>query len=107
MLRVPQQIRAIRADGVLEIVWEPGLVRRYPFAFLRRECPCAACVNEFTGERTLDPASIPDSILPVGVEFSGNYAIKFQWSDGHATGLYTWDRLVELSASPEVQHVEG
>ncbi len=102
MIRAPQQIRAIRADGVLEIVWEPGTVCRYPFRYLRQECPCAACVNEFTGERTLDPESVPESIQPVALEFSGNYAIKIQWSDGHSTGLYTWDRLLKLAESPAV-----
>lgn len=102
MKDAPVHIKAIRAEGVLEIVWEQGVVCRYPFRLLRQECPCAACVNEFTGERTLNPESVPEDIQPVGVEFSGNYAIKFQWSDGHATGLYSWDRLAQLADAPEV-----
>ncbi|WP_437190972.1 DUF971 domain-containing protein [Planctomicrobium sp. SH527] len=102
MTQAPQQIRAIRAEGVFEIIWEPGVVRRYPFKFLRCACPCAGCVNEFTGERILDVNSVSDTIQPAGVEFSGNYALKIQWNDGHSTGLYSWELFDLLSNDPEV-----
>ncbi len=102
MIDPPLQIRAIRSAGVFEIAWTEGTIHRYPFRLLRESCPCAACVNEFTGERILDVASIPDSIEPVGMNFCGNYAIKIQWSDGHSTGLYSWDRLSHLANSDQV-----
>ena len=102
MVSPPEKIRAIRQQGVLEILWSPELQRRYPFKFLRCECPCASCVNEFTGERILNPDSIPDTIEPVGVNFSGNYALKIDWADGHNTGIYTWELLRKLADAPEV-----
>jgi PAS domain S-box-containing protein len=54
-------------------------------------------VDEMTGERILDPATIPADIQPTGLSFSGNYALKIAWSDGHSTGLYTWDLLAEIA----------
>lgn len=102
MANPPQQIRALRGEGILEIWWTPDHCRRYPFQFLRQECPCASCVNEFTGERMLDPATVPPDILPTSIEFSGNYALKIHWSDGHSTGLYSWDMLDRLSSAEQV-----
>ncbi|SFI05915.1 DUF971 domain-containing protein [Planctomicrobium piriforme] len=102
MTPTPQKIRALRGEGVFEIVWSPEECRRYPFKFLRCACPCAGCINEFTGEQILDPATIPETIHPAAVEFSGNYALKIQWSDGHATGLYSWELLHRLASAPEV-----
>jgi len=103
MVHPPEQIKALRNEGVLEVLWAPGRLRRYPFKFLRCECPCAACVNEFTGERILNPETIPETIVPTGVSFSGNYALKIQWADGHNTGIYTWEQLQKLADAPEVE----
>lgn len=99
---VPESIRAIREQGVLEIRWPGSGVARYPFFFLRCECPCAACVNEFTGERTLNPDLVPRDVTPSQIEFAGNYALKIHWSDGHYTGIYSWDHLSRLRQAPEV-----
>lgn len=99
---VPESIRAFRDQGYLEISWPGPRVAHYPFFFLRCECPCAACVNEFTGERTLNPAMIPKDVAPSQIEFAGNYALKIFWSDGHYTGLYSWDHLSRLMNAPEV-----
>jgi DUF971 family protein len=103
MVSSPLQIRAIRAEKLFEIVWDANTCRRYPFRFLRGECPCAGCVNEFTGERILDLATVSEDVHPVGLEFSGNYALKIQWSDGHSTGLYSWEHLSRLANAPEVE----
>jgi len=94
----PQALRALRSNGVLEIIWSGGRLCRVPFKVLREECPCAVCVSEFTGERLLDPATVPEDIEPVSMAFVGNYALKVTWSDGHATGLFTWAQLDRISA---------
>lgn len=96
MTDAPLNLRAIRADRVLEILWPPDELVRHSFFQLRCECPCAGCLNEFTGERTLDPATVPAEITPMQIEFSGNYALKIHWSDGHNTGLYSWDHLRKI-----------
>ena len=92
----PTSIKAFRAERVLEIGWPDGRVQRIPFRALRAECPCAGCIDELTGIRTLDVDAIPDGIAPTKIELSGNYALKIVWNDGHSTGLYTWQRLAEL-----------
>lgn len=99
MSRTPLSLRVLSADGVLEVTWTPELVDRFPQRYLRLECPCAGCVNEFTGERLLQPETVPADVRPVGVEFAGNYGLKIGWSDGHHSGIYTWDHLARLSAA--------
>jgi DUF971 family protein len=41
----------------------------------------------------VDVEDIPSEIAPTGMEFTGNYAIKIAWNDGHDTGLFTWENL--------------
>lgn len=86
---VPKSIRR-RPDGV-EIDWDddadPVL---FPSRMLRLACPCAACVDEISGRRTLDPATIPPDVRADSLELVGAYGLRVRWSDGHATGIYTF-----------------
>jgi DUF971 family protein len=97
MTAPPTAVRAFKQDRVLELVWSEGLVGRVPFKALRESCPCASCVDEHTGQRILDPASVSPDIQPAGMGFVGNYALKVDWSDGHGTGLFTWEHLKKIS----------
>jgi DUF971 family protein len=63
---------------------------------LRRSCPCAGCIDEWTGEPRLDPASISADVRPQELRPVGRYAIQITWSDGHSSGLYTFDLLRKL-----------
>ncbi len=96
MALTPTQIKAHRDAGLLEMHWSDGTIFKLPFKYLRGECPCAGCIDEWTGQRILDLDTIPESIQPEQLTPSGNYAIKFTWSDGHSSGLYTWDHLLDI-----------
>ena len=93
MSPAPQSLRALKDVGMLEIAWSDGAVYRLPFKLVRSECPCAQCIHEITGERILKPEWIPDDIHPTELGYSGNYALRVVWSDGHASGIFTWERL--------------
>jgi DUF971 family protein len=95
----PEEI-SLAADGQLRIVWTGEPEVKVPFKQLRDHCPCAECVEEWTGKKVLDPATIPDDIRPVRIDPVGNYAIQISWSDGHASGLYTWDTLRKAALRP-------
>ncbi len=67
-------------------------------AELRRECRCAACVEELTGKQILNPESVSDSIRPINLSPTGNYAVSVDWSDGHRS-LYPYRQIRSLLAS--------
>jgi DUF971 family protein len=81
-------------DGArIRILWPGGREVTLPSVRLRDCCPCAGCIDEASGKKILDPATIPADIHPVQILPVGSYAIQFHWSDGHSTGLYTWQTL--------------
>jgi DUF971 family protein len=88
----------IKKTGPCEVTvfWDDGHESIFPIKYLRSECKCAGCVNEITGERMLDPSSVPEDITVTGAEHIGRYGVKFSFSDGHANGIYTWPRLREI-----------
>lgn len=96
-MKTPQNIRVHREDAILEIVWSEDEVARLAFRLLRQSCRCAMCIDEFTGRQILDPESVSEDIQLNDVSLTGNYALKFVWSDGHDSGLYTWTHLHSLS----------
>jgi DUF971 family protein len=98
MADAPTNIRAHQADQVLELIWDDGHSDRLPYQYLRAECPCASCRDEWTGERTLDPASIRPDLKLEGMEPIGTYAVRLGWNDGHSSGLYTWETLQRLAS---------
>lgn len=72
----------------VEIEWADGHKTSFSAAELRGLCPCAACVNEVTGQRMHDPASVPAGLTQSDLRFVGNYAVALQFSDGHNTGIF-------------------
>jgi DUF971 family protein len=92
----------IKKTGPSEItvLWDDGHESIFPIKYLRSECGCAGCVNEITGQRMLDPNSVPEDITVTGAEHVGRYGVKFAFSDGHENGIYTWRRLREICRCP-------
>lgn len=80
----------------LRITWADGRVCEYHAPVLRRACPCAQCVDEWTGERTLKPQAVADEIEISDLSLVGRYALNFRWSDGHETGIYSFQYLRDL-----------
>jgi DUF971 family protein len=90
-------------DFSVSIVWGDERRCTYRAAELRRSCPCAQCVNEWTGERMLKPDSISEKIEIRDISIVGRYALNFRWSDGHETGIYSFRYLRELCESQGAQ----
>jgi ATP-binding protein involved in chromosome partitioning len=63
---------------------------------VRLACQCAVCVNEMTGQKTLNPSKIRPDIAPVEITPLGNYAIGISWNDGHSSGIYPYNLLEHL-----------
>lgn len=91
---VPERIH--RGDREITVTWDATHVSVYPARTLRLACHCASCRDEFTARELLDPSSVPADVRPIELSLVGNYAIKIRWSDGHDTGIYTYEHLLSL-----------
>lgn len=77
----------------LGILWNDGHESTYNVRNIRLECRCANCVDEWTREKILKAESVPLDVRPRNIESVGRYAFKIDWSDGHDTGIYTFEQL--------------
>lgn len=77
----------------LRVTWSDGHVSTYSWRALRLACPCAYCRGEWRTPRRVDSTTIPDDIRALSIERIGAYALRFGWSGGHNTGIYTFNML--------------
>jgi DUF971 family protein len=96
----PREIKQVD-DSTLGITWADDRQCQFRAVVLRRACPCAQCVNEWTGERMLKPENISEELEIKDLSIVGRYALNFRWSDGHETGIYSFRYLRELCESLE------
>jgi DUF971 family protein len=88
---LPTEIRRLPEARRLRVVWSDGHQAEYDYDYLRGYCPCAGCQGHGTLNVRFQAPSV--AVSPLAVEPVGNYAVAFQWSDGHATGIYRFDFL--------------
>ncbi|MEJ7624224.1 MAG: DUF971 domain-containing protein [Pyrinomonadaceae bacterium] len=87
------------SDSEISIKWSDDQETRYTAPDLRRACPCAGCVNEWTGEKTLKHESIADDLTFNHISIVGRYALNFHFSDGHDTGIFSFQYLRTLPST--------
>ena len=77
----------------LVITWNDGRTLYYNVRDLRLACPCASCVDEFTGKPLLNPLSVPEDVFPQVLRSVGKYAMGIEWSDDHKSGIFSYNFL--------------
>jgi len=93
--------RKVAVDGPrVAIDWSDGHSSVFSHGRLREACPCALCRGESPplGNSAFIPlkASAPAGVAAVGYSMVGRYAISFAWSDGHNTGIYPYEYLLDI-----------
>ena len=83
-------------SGDVSVEWADGHRSTYEARYLRLNCACAECVEEWSNRKVLDPATVAAGIQAEDYMMVGNYGIQFLWSDAHSTGIYTFDLLRRL-----------
>jgi len=88
----------------LEIEFQDGRRCVYPLTLLRSMCPCAKCreQRETKSTKSLNvlPGNYTSNPTVVDAQLVGNYALKIEWSDGHDSGIYSFDYLRSICPSP-------
>ncbi|MBX7171813.1 MAG: DUF971 domain-containing protein [Pyrinomonadaceae bacterium] len=85
------------SDSEITIEWSDDKSFLYNASQLRRVCPCAGCVNEWTGERMLKAESVADDLTIKNINVVGRYALNFVFSDDHDTGIFSYKYLREIA----------
>jgi len=93
---LPTEIKLHQASRVLEIAFDDGRQFRLPYEYLRVSSPSAEVRGHGPGQETLQVGK--RDIAIASVEPVGHYAIRPTFSDGHDTGIYSWDYLYDLGA---------
>jgi DUF971 family protein len=102
----------VKTGAGVDITWADGHASHYEFAYLRDECPCATC-NDERGKKDAFAAAAPAAgsfaTLPMfkpkpraqSATVVGNYAVQISFTDGHATGIYSYDHLRSICPCTE------
>ncbi len=88
------EIRLRRAENLLEVTFSDGFFAALPAEFLRVESPSAEVQGHTPDQRQLVTGKRDVAITQI--EPTGNYAIRLVFSDGHNTGIFSWDYLHRL-----------
>ncbi len=99
---IPIPIEIHRDDHQIVLKWTEEHETAIPSRTLRLGCHCAQCRNEMTGEPVLDPETVPEDVKPMTIELVGAYGFRVDWSDGHGTGIYTYESL--YPGDPSTEH---
>jgi DUF971 family protein len=97
----PTEIRLHQKSRVLEVAFDDGRSFRLPYEYLRVFSPSAEVRGHGRGQEVLQAGKRDVEIRHV--EPVGSYAIQPTFSDGHATGIYSWDYLYQLGIERDVR----
>ena len=92
----PTEIKLHQVSRLLEITFDDGRTYKLPCEFLRVYSPSAEVRGHGPGQETLQTGK--QNVEITGVEPVGNYAVQLAFSDGHTTGIYSWDLLYDYGA---------
>jgi DUF971 family protein len=100
----------VKTGAGVDITWADGHTSHFDFAFLRENCPCASCNDERGKKESQRAMNLPASpLLPMykpkaraqSATQVGNYAIQINFTDGHSTGIFSYDYLRSMCPCAE------
>jgi DUF971 family protein len=100
----------VKTGAGVDITWADGHSSHYDFTYLREQCPCATCNDERAKKESTPAANLLSSpLLPMykpkpraqAATQVGNYAVQISFSDGHSTGIFSYDYLRTLCPCEE------
>jgi DUF971 family protein len=105
----PKRIRLDRYHA-LHVTWRDDSENEYPVAYLRAKCPCASCRETRADDnplRVLSDDMLDTEVAVTKMNAVGRYAVNFEFSDGHATGIYSFEYLCEIATTRDPSAAES
>jgi DUF971 family protein len=92
----PTAVTVHQQSRVLEVAFDDGASFRIPFELMRVYSPSAEVMGHGPGQEVLQTGK--RDVVVTDIAAVGHYAVQPRFSDGHDTGIYTWDYLYDLGA---------
>ena len=83
-------------NHTFSIKWNDEMIQDFRLSDLQRNCPCAQCADEITGQSLVDPKMVPDTVRAVVIRNVGRYGLRIQFTSGCSQGIYSFDRLRKM-----------
>ena len=104
----PIEIKRV-GNREIDLSWDDRHESAYSVAYLRRVCPCAECLK--ARNQPKNPLRVVSGVTPESLQFgevalAGNYALTISFSDGHSSGIFSFEYLREVCPCPAC-HGEG
>jgi DUF971 family protein len=96
---LPRDITAHQQSRILEVSFSDGATFQIPFELMRVYSPSAEVQGHGPGQEVLQTGK--REVDMVGLEPVGNYAVQPSFSDGHDTGIYSWEYLYFLGSQQD------
>ena len=96
----PTEIKLHQISSILEVSFDDGNIYQLPCEYLRVYTPSAEAIGHAPGQEVLQVGK--ENVTIIEIKPIGNYAISPVFSDGHNSGIYTWDLLYKLGAEYQV-----
>jgi len=93
---IPTEIKLHQLSGLLEVSFDNGKTYKLPCEYLRVYTPSAEALGHAPGQEILQTGK--EKVNIVSIKPIGNYGIEPTFSDGHSTGIYSWDMLYKLGS---------
>jgi len=91
---IPTEIKLRQKSRLMEVTFSDGKIFELPYEYLRVYSPSAEVIGHGPGQETLQIGK--KNVEITAIDPVGSYAIQPTFSDGHSTGIYSWDYLYEL-----------
>jgi DUF971 family protein len=97
--RVPTEIKLHQRSRAMEVTFSDGQIFRLPYELLRVYSPSAEVRGHGPGQEVLQTGK--QAVDITALEPVGSYAVQPSFSDGHSTGIFSWDYLFHLGQNQE------
>ena len=98
-MKIPESLHIHKKSAELEILFSNEKPIKLSAEYLRVFSPSAETKGHRSGQEVLQYGK--KAVRFLDLEFQGNYAVKISFSDGHNSGIYSWDYLIDLATNFE------
>ncbi len=98
MIAIPLFMRRLsqKDNHHFVIEWQDRQEQTFRLSEVQRQCPCANCRDEITGQPLMNPQTVQENVRAITIRQVGRYGLRIQFTSGCSTGIYSFDHLRQM-----------